>query len=56
MMVFGWQPGKLTLPISIYADYEQGELSHATAAVVALSLISLSLVLAYNVTLSRKRD
>jgi molybdate transport system permease protein len=56
MMVFGWQPGRLTLPISIYADYEQGELSHATAAVVALSLVSLSLVLAYNVTLSGKRD
>ena len=56
MMVFGWQPGRLTLPISIYADYEQGELSHATAAVVALSLVSLSLVLAYNVTLSRKTE
>jgi molybdate transport system permease protein len=56
MMVFGWQPGRVTLPISIYADYEQGELSHATAAVVALSLISLSLVLAYNVTLAGKRD
>lgn len=52
MMVFGWQPGHVTLPISIYADYEQGQLSHATAAVVALSLISLTLVLAYNVTLS----
>jgi molybdate transport system permease protein len=50
VMVFGWQPGRLTLPISIYADYEQGELSHATAAVVALSLISLSLVMAYNAT------
>lgn len=56
MMVFGWQPGRLTLPISIYADYEQGELSHAKAAVVALSLISLSLVLAYNVTLAGKRE
>jgi ABC-type sulfate transport system permease component len=56
MMVFGWQPGRVTLPISIYADYEQGELAHATAAVVALSLISLSLVLAYNLTLAGKRD
>jgi molybdate transport system permease protein len=56
MMVFGWQPRRQTLPISIYADYEQGELSHATAAVAALSLISLSLVLAYNATLSGKRD
>jgi molybdate transport system permease protein len=56
MMVFGWQPGRLTLPISIYADYEQGNLPNATGAVVALSLISLSLVLAYNLTLARKRD
>ncbi len=56
MMVFGWQPGRLTLPISIYADYEQGDLTHATAAVVALSMISLSLVLAYNLTLAGKRD
>jgi molybdate transport system permease protein len=55
LMVFGWQPGPVTLPISIYADYEQGDLAHATAAVVALSLISLALVLAYNVTLA-KRD
>ena len=56
MMVFGWQPGNVTLPISIYADYELGQLSNATAAVVALSVISLSLVLAYNVTLSRGRE
>ena len=56
MMVFGWQPGRLTLPISIYAAYEQGELSHATAAVVALSLISLALVLTYNLTLAGQRD
>jgi molybdate transport system permease protein len=56
MMVFGWQPRRITLPISIYADYEQGELAHATAAVIALSLISLGLVLAYNLTLAGKRD
>jgi molybdate transport system permease protein len=56
MMVFGWQPDRVTLPISIYADYEQAELPHATAAVVALSLISLGLILAYNLTLAGKRD
>lgn len=48
VMVFGWQPGRLTLPISIYADYEQGNLSHATAAVVALSALSLGLIMLYN--------
>jgi molybdate transport system permease protein len=56
MMVFGWQPGRLTLPISIYADYEQGNLPNATGAVVSLSLISLSLVLAYNLTLANKHE
>lgn len=56
MMVFGWQPDRLTLPTSIYADWEQRELSHATAAVVALSIISLGLVLAYNVTLGSTRE
>ena len=33
LMVFGWQPGRTTLPISIYADFEQGVLGHATPAV-----------------------
>ena len=56
MMVFGWQPDNVTLPISIYAAFEQGELSRASGAVVALSLISLTLVLVYNVTLARKQD
>jgi molybdate transport system permease protein len=56
MMVFGWQPKKVTLPISIYADYVDGDLAHATAAVIALSVISLGLILAYNLTLAGKRD
>ena len=48
VMVFGWQPGRQTLPISIYADYEQGELSHATAAVLVLSAVSFGLIGLYN--------
>jgi len=48
IMVFGWQPRRITLPILIYADYEQGELLSATAAVIALSVVSLTLVMAYN--------
>jgi molybdate transport system permease protein len=51
IMVFGWQATKLTLPISIYADYEQGSdqsQQHAMAAVVALTVISLALTMAYN--------
>ena len=55
MMVFGWRENQLTLPISIYADWVNGPLAHAQAAVIALSLMSLSLVLAYNVVVS-KRD
>ena len=48
IMVFGWQASKVTLPISIYADYEQGELAHASLAVAMLSGISFALVMAYN--------
>jgi molybdate transport system permease protein len=56
VMVFGWQPGRLTLPISVYADYEQGELAHATAAVAVLSAASLAMVLLYNATAAGRRD
>ena len=41
-------PGRVTLPISIWADYEQRNLAHATAAVVALTAVSLALIMAYN--------
>jgi molybdate transport system permease protein len=56
LMVFGWQEGQLTLPISIYADWMEPNLPHAKAAVVALSILSLSLMLAYNLTLSSRRE
>jgi molybdate transport system permease protein len=48
LMVFGWQPGQITLPVSIYADYEQGQFGHATLAVIALSVLSVGLMMAYN--------
>lgn len=48
MMVFGWLPGRETLPISIWGDYANNELEHATAAVVTLTAVSLLLVGAYN--------
>jgi molybdate transport system permease protein len=56
VMVFGMQPEKLTLPISIYADFEHGQLSAATAAVVALCLISLGLIMAYNASSAGKQE
>jgi len=53
VMVFGWQPRRLTLPISIYADYERGELGNAGLAVIALTAVSLGLILLYNRSLAR---
>jgi molybdate transport system permease protein len=47
-MVLGIQPDRTTLPISIWVDYEQGNLAHAAAAVAGLSAVSLALVMAYN--------
>lgn len=48
VMVFGWQPGRQTLPILIYSKYEQGELSSATGAVVVLLAISIGVIILYN--------
>jgi len=48
VMVFGWQASRVTLPISVYADYEQDALGHAWWAVGALGIISLAVVMAYN--------
>lgn len=56
VMVFGLQPNKLTLPISIYADFENGELVAATGAVIALSLVSLGLVIAYNASSAGRQE
>lgn len=47
-MVLGIQPRRMTLPISVWVDYEQRNLAHAGAAVSALTGISLALVMAYN--------
>jgi molybdate transport system permease protein len=48
MMVFGWSPGRVTLPISIYSDYESNDFAHAWPAVLLLVGISLVVMLAYN--------
>lgn len=55
VMVFGWQPGKLTLPISIYAHYERGESHLIWPAALVLTATSIALLLAYN-HFAGKRD
>jgi molybdate transport system permease protein len=58
VMVYGWSSDRLTLPISIYNDYEQGpdNLSHATAAVLALAAISMALTFAHNRSAASHQD
>ena len=48
MMVLGNLPGRQTLPISIYTDYEAGEMTRAAPAVIALTVVSLLIVMLYN--------
>ena len=55
VMVYGWQPGRLTLPISVYAEFDHGDLSTAWPAVLVMAAAALALVLVYN-TLTAKRD
>ena len=47
VMVFGAQEGKVTLPISVYLDYET-EPSHALPAVLLLTAISIVVIVLYN--------
>jgi molybdate transport system permease protein len=55
IMVFGIRLNHTTLPISIYLDYEEGDMHHALPAVVALCVVSWTLTLFYNrASLSRQ--
>jgi molybdate transport system permease protein len=56
LMVFGMQPQRLTLPISIYADFQSLTLRHAAPAVILLLGISLAVVLAYNLFIREQRQ
>jgi molybdate transport system permease protein len=56
VMVFGRQPRRLTLPIRVYDDYESGTIEHATAAVVALTVVSLVLIFLYNRSSAGKQE
>ena len=48
VMVFGWQPGRLTMPIAIYSAYEQGNLARALPLVLALTGICFLLLVLLN--------
>lgn len=48
VMVFGWSMGRQTLPVLVYSQYEQGEMSSAGYAVALLLGISLLIIFFYN--------
>lgn len=48
VMVFGWRPGRLTMPIAVYSAYEQGELSRAVPIVLAMIGICFALLVVLN--------
>lgn len=41
LMVFGWQPGRTTLPLAIYAAFERGDLRAAAAPAACLAALAL---------------
>ncbi len=56
VMVLGIQPKKLTLPISVYLDYEQGDLARAWPAVMVMLGVSLVVVTIHNRSSLGRRD
>jgi molybdate transport system permease protein len=52
MMVFGWQPNRVTLPVMVWADYERGEAGAAAGAVILLCAVALALMVIYNRSVS----
>lgn len=50
VMVFGWQPGRVTMPIAVYSAYEQGDLGRAAPLVAALTAICFALLIVINRT------
>ncbi len=48
VMVFGWHPGRTTMPIAIYSAYEQGQPERALPIVLALSATCFILLLLLN--------
>jgi molybdate transport system permease protein len=56
VMVFGIRVNKTTLPVSIYIDYEQGDMGRAAPAVGLLCLLSMTIALLYNRSAMSRQD
>lgn len=54
VMVFGWRPGRQTLPISIYSAYERGQMAAAAPTVALMMVICLTVVALYNKLSAKK--
>lgn len=48
IMVFGWQPDRITMPIAVYSAYEQGDPARALPLVLALTAICFVLLVIVN--------
>ena len=48
VMVFGQSEDRVTLPISVYVDYEFNQWSHALPAVLFLTAVSIVVIVIYN--------
>jgi molybdate transport system permease protein len=56
VMVMGDLAGRQTMPIAIYNDYVSGDLAAAAPAVVALTVVSLLVIVVYNRSVFGRRD
>jgi len=54
VMVFGWQPGRLTMPISIYSAYEQGNVAQALPTALLMTVICFVLLGILNRAMARR--
>ena len=56
LMVLGWQPGKETLPIAVYAGFERGDLTAAAWPALILAGASVVLMVGYNLLPAQRHD
>jgi molybdate transport system permease protein len=56
LMVYGWTEKRVTLPISIWSDFERGQMGQSVGAVTVLSLLSLAIIMTYNASSASRQD